>query len=145
MYKYLSINKILKTVTFSLLLFVFNLHLAFAAGPTAKNINTAGGSFKDGGDTKIAFYLSNLAHFFSYRIVPFLLGLAFVVFVWGMVQYFVIGGANDDAKAKGKNLMVYAVAAFVVIVIFFGIVQLLANSTGLQKEKLEDSPSGIKF
>jgi hypothetical protein len=81
--------------------------------------------------------LANLITFSNDYIIPFILGLGFLFFVWGMFLYFIKGGSNDDDKAKGKSLLVYATAGFVLIFIFWGLVELFAESTGLQKPTLD--------
>jgi uncharacterized membrane protein YidH (DUF202 family) len=70
-------------------------------------------------------------------LIPFILGIGFLVFVWGMFRFFIVGGANDDEKEKGKSLMVYATLGFVLIIVFWGVINLIASSTGL------DDDSGI--
>ena len=57
-----------------------------------------------------------------------------------MFQYFIAGGANDEAKEKGKSLMIYAVLGFVLIIVFWGIINLIANSTGLEGETADNVP-----
>jgi len=74
--------------------------------------------------------LLNILLFVNNTLIPFILGIGFLVFVWGMFRYFIAGGANDEAKEQGKSLMVYATLGFVLIIIFWGIVNLIANSTG---------------
>ncbi len=64
-------------------------------------------------------------------MIPFIIGLAFLFFVWGIFQYFIAGGANDEAKAKGRSLMIYATLGFVIILVFWGIVNLLVSGLGL--------------
>jgi hypothetical protein len=81
--------------------------------------------------------IANLISFINNYIIPFILGLGFLFFVWGMFLYFIKGGSNDDDKAKGKSLLIYATAGFVLIFVFWGIVELLAESTGLQQPTLE--------
>jgi uncharacterized membrane protein YidH (DUF202 family) len=73
-------------------------------------------------------------------LIPFIIAIGFLVFVWGMFQYFIAGGANDEAKEKGKSLMIYAVLGFVLIIVFWGIINLIANSTGLSEETAENVP-----
>lgn len=90
--------------------------------------------------------LINLSNFFVNVLVPFFLAVAFLMFVWGVIRYFVIGGANDDAKSKGKSLMVYAIAAFVLILIFWGIVNILTKSSGLQGGNIKPNlPAPVPF
>jgi len=48
-----------------------------------------------------------------------------------MFQYFIVGGASDDQKEKGKNLAIYSVLAFVLVIVFWGIINLIAGTIGL--------------
>lgn len=75
--------------------------------------------------------LGTILEFTNDVLIPFIIGIGFLVFVWGMFQYFIAGGANDEAKEKGKSLMIYAVLGFVLIIVLWGVVNLLATSTGL--------------
>jgi hypothetical protein len=54
-----------------------------------------------------------------------------------MFRYFIAGGANDEAKEQGKSLIVYATLGFVLVIVFWGIVNLVATSTGLSGKALE--------
>jgi uncharacterized membrane protein YidH (DUF202 family) len=92
-------------------------------------LETDGGAFGD--------LLRNILTFSNSVLIPFILGIGFLVFVWGMFRYFIAGGANDEAKEQGKSLMVYATLGFVLIIVFWGIVNLVATSTGLSGEGLE--------
>lgn len=85
-------------------------------------------------------FLTEILEFINQTLIPFIIGIGFLVFVWGMFKYFIYGGANDDEKEKGKSLMIYATLGFVLIVIFWGVVNLLASSTGLDK----DSDRGLE-
>jgi hypothetical protein len=56
---------------------------------------------------------------------------AFVVFVWGVVE-FIAGAGNDEKRATGQKHMLWG---FIGLVIIFGakaIVTLMANSIGVQ-------------
>ena len=103
--------------------------LAFAEGIVD---NGSGGKFGD--------LLGNILQFANDVLIPFIIGIGFLVFVFGMFQYFIAGGVNDDKKKKGKDLMIYATLGFVMIVVFWGIVNLLANSTGLEGDTLDNRP-----
>lgn len=93
-----------------------------------------GGGIVDG-DTEnndLAEALKNIIEFANEILIPFIIGIGFLLFVFGMFQYFIAGGANDEKKKQGKSLMIYATLGFVLIVVFWGIINLLAGSTGLQ-------------
>lgn len=63
-------------------------------------------------------------------LLPFILGIGFLFVVINAIRFFVIEGATEDGHEKAKALAIYGVAAFVVIVIFWGVVNLLASSFG---------------
>lgn len=92
----------------------------------------------DGGP--IQDLLGNILTFTNTVLIPFIIGIGFLVFVWGMFQYFIAGGANDESKDKGKSLMIYATLGFLLIIVFWGVLNLLAESTGLEGESLDNRP-----
>ena len=94
-----------------------------------------------GGDLGIA--LVSIMEFLNGVLVPFLLAIGFFVFVWGVIKYFVIGGDNDDAKSSGKSLIIYAIAGFVVILAFWGIVNIISSGIGLNDATLGATPEVI--
>jgi hypothetical protein len=85
---------------------------------------------------ELGIFLRNVIGFINTVIIPFILGIGFLFFVWGMFMYFIKGGADDDAKEKGKQLIIYATAGFVLIFIFWGLIELLTRSTGFQDQSL---------
>jgi Type IV secretion system pilin len=98
----------------------------------------------DGPDAgKFQDLLQNILAFTNNILIPFIVGIGFLVFVWGMFQYFIAGGANDDAKEKGKSLMIYATLGFILIIVFWGVVNLLTNSIGLGGKTLEGVPKVV--
>ena len=60
--------------------------------------------------------------------VPVLFALAFIVFLWGAFNAFIIGSQNDTAKEKGKNLMIWGLIGFFVMVSVWGLVNILAST-----------------
>ena len=96
-----------------------------------------------GGDTtggEFGTMLQTILEFTNTYLIPFIIGIGFLVFVWGMFMYFIAGGANDEKKESGKSLMIYATLGFVLIIIFWGIVNLLAASIGGGGETLDNLP-----
>jgi len=79
--------------------------------------------------------LKNIPLFLNTKVIPFLLGLAFLFFVINVIRYFVVGGHTDDAQEKARALALYGVFAFVIIIVFWGVVNLLASSIGLNGGK----------
>jgi Type IV secretion system pilin len=71
-------------------------------------------------------YLVTIPEFLGQTVVPFLFGIAFIIFVVQAVRYFIIGGSNDDNHDKAKDQVLYSLAAFVFLMIFWGIINLIA-------------------
>ena len=64
-------------------------------------------------------------------IVPVVFAVAFIVFVWGAFNVFIIGANNEDAKEKGKNLMLYGLIGFFVMISVWGLVNILLGTFDL--------------
>lgn len=67
-------------------------------------------------------------------LIPFALGVAFLFFLINVIRFFVIQGSEEDGRKNAKNLAIYGVLGFVILVVFWGIVNLLAGSIGLNAE-----------
>ena len=89
--------------------------------------------------------LRNILTFTNGVLIPFILGIGFLVFVWGMFKFFIYGGADEEEKSSGKSLMVYATLGFVLIIVFWGVVNLVATSTGLQQGDAATAPTYDPF
>jgi hypothetical protein len=109
--------------------------LALAAGGFADN--TVAG-------TGLANFVTSTTTFVNTYLIPLVMALAFLAFIWGMFQYFIVGGGNDEAKEKGKSLMIWATLGFVMIIILWGLVNFIATSIGLEGETIAipSAPTG---
>lgn len=96
----------------------------------------------DGSGGEFGGLLAAILDFSNTVLIPFIIGIGFLVFVWGMFQFFIAGGSNDEAKEKGKSLMIYATLGFVLIIVFWGIVNLLVSSIGGGGDTVENIPTG---
>ncbi len=70
-------------------------------------------------------------------LVPVLFAVAFVVFLWGAFYTFIVGANDEEVKTKGKNLMLWGLIGFFVMVSIWGLVNILTgtisfgNNTGI--------------
>lgn len=64
-------------------------------------------------------------------LVPLIFAIAFIVFVWGMFRYFIAGGADVEGQAKGKQLLLYGIIGFVIMISLWGIVNVIASTLNL--------------
>jgi Type IV secretion system pilin len=62
-------------------------------------------------------------------IVPVLIALGVLFFVWGVVQYVIAD--DEEAKSAGRNRMIYGIIGLAVIIGVWGLVNFLRNTFGL--------------
>ena len=61
-------------------------------------------------------------------LVPVLFAIAFIVFLWGAFNTFILGAGSEDVKEKGKNLMLWGLIGFFVMVSIWGLVNILTGT-----------------
>ena len=83
-------------------------------------------------NNSIQALLGNVSLFISEVLIPVLFSIAFLFFLVNMVKYFIIGGASEEDRAKGKKNVLYSLIAFVFLISIWSIVTLLVNGLGIQ-------------
>ncbi len=81
----------------------------------------------------------NLFTFANNTVLPFIVGIAFLFLIINIVRYFIFQGASEDGREQAKTLALYGVFAFVLLIIFWGIVNLLVNTIGLNETEAPTS------
>jgi cytochrome bd-type quinol oxidase subunit 2 len=87
-------------------------------------------------------FIGDLTQFINSTLIPIIIAIAFFVFLYGAIKFFFwnTGDEYDDNKKKGKQLMIYAVAGFVLIVSIWGIVKLVSDGLNLNQKVLNNQP-----
>ena len=63
-------------------------------------------------------------------LVPILITLALVVFIWGLIRYISSGG-DEEKRKEARQTMLWGVIIFAVIVSIWGLVALLRSVFGI--------------
>lgn len=79
---------------------------------------------------KLGTFLQQFIGFIDNYLVPLLFAVAFIVFIFGIFQYFIAGGADEEKRTKGRSFMLWGIIGFFVMVSIWGILNLLVNSFG---------------
>ena len=87
----------------------------------------------------LEIFLTALAEFIFGPLLVFLLAVAFISFVWGVLKYFIFSPEAD--KAPAKSLMIWGIGGFVLILTLFGIVNLLVDFLNLDADTLRFLPT----
>ncbi len=81
-------------------------------------------------------YIPSFMTFVNSTIIPFMLGIAFLIVVVNIVKYFVVQGTSEEGREKAKSYILYSVMAFVLILIFWGIINIIVNTSDLTGEDM---------
>ena len=84
----------------------------------------------DAGD--IGGFVGEIVSFINNTLVPFVFAISLLLFIYGVYLYFFHDRSAEDNLKQGRQYMIWAVLAFVVMVSVWGIVNLLAGGFGLE-------------
>jgi hypothetical protein len=76
---------------------------------------------------------------FLNSVVPVLIALAVVYFVWGVVTYVI--SSDEEAKKTGRDRIIFGIIGLAVIIGMWGLVNLLANTFSLNNSGTENLPT----
>ncbi len=74
--------------------------------------------------------LARISDFLS-ALLPVLVSLGVVFFVWGVVQYVIAD--SEEAKTKGKDRIIFGIIGLTVIISVWGLVEILRTTLGVEK------------
>lgn len=87
-------------------------------------------------DGALTGYLRSIVNFVNDYIIPLIIAAAILSFIWGMFRYFIMGGADEEARAEGRQLMIWAVVGLVLMLSIQGIVNIFADAVGLKGQTI---------
>ncbi|MBI2631092.1 hypothetical protein HYW73_02650 [Candidatus Nomurabacteria bacterium] len=111
---------------------IFSLTFLPALAYAEVTISGAGGSCA-GVPNAIGELLCNIQQLLN-SIVPILITIGVVYFVWGIVQFFIAD--SEEAKTKGKDKLIYGIIGFAVIIGVWGLVNIVVNTFGFDQGDL---------
>jgi hypothetical protein len=85
------------------------------------------------GGSLISGLLCNIQQLIN-SIVPILIALGVVYFVWGVIRFMIAD--SEEAKTKGKDHIIYGLIGFTVIIGMWGLVNLVVNTLGFSASEL---------
>ena len=82
-----------------------------------------------GGGGGLADFLGVIIDLINGVLVPLVIALAVLIFIWGVLVY--VLAKSDDAKEKGRDYMIWGIIGLFVIVSVWGLVNVLGGTFGL--------------
>lgn len=86
-------------------------------------------------DMGLQTLIINTGTFINETIVPFILTVAFLVFLWNVVQFFIIESSELEGRQKARRLALWGITAFVLILSIWGIVNILVAALGFDRSR----------
>lgn len=74
-------------------------------------------------------------------LLPIVAALALLYFFWGLAK-FILAAGDEEAREKGKSIMIWGIVALFVLASVWGLVSFLGTAFGIrQGQDLDDIPS----
>lgn len=84
--------------------------------------------------TALKGYTTNILFIINFLLIPALIALALITFLWGVYNYFILGAASDDKRAEGRQFVLWGLIGFVVIISVWGLVFVVGSTLGFFPE-----------
>ena len=84
----------------------------------------------------IVSYLNGFLVFLNETLIPLILALAFLFFIWQAVRYFILGSADEDEREKARALALWGILAFVLMLSIWGIVNFFVAGLGFTRDEV---------
>ena len=72
-------------------------------------------------------YFTKATNLINDTLIPLMFAVALLFFLWGVFKYFIQGGDDEEKRADGTQLMIYAIIGFVLMISIWGIVNIIAQ------------------
>lgn len=73
-------------------------------------------------------------------LVPVLMAIAFIVFLYGAFKYFILGAAEEKSREEGRQFVLWGVIGFVIILSVWALVGIVGNIFGLTTGGIAPTP-----
>ncbi len=90
----------------------------------------SGSGFTGGRFTSIQQLGTTILQFMERIVVPFIMTLALLAFIWGVLHYIRHGG-EDAEREQGRQFMLWGIIGLAVMVSVWGLVRMLTNTIGV--------------
>ncbi len=84
-----------------------------------------------------AFSILTVVNKILATVIPILITLAVVYFIWGVIQYTL--STDEEAKKKARHKIIMGLIGLFVIIAFWGIIRIITNTFGVGPEQLGGS------
>ncbi len=90
---------------------------------------------------RLSAFADSITQFINVVLVPLLVAVAFIVFLYGVFNYFIKGGADEEAHKTGRTFILYGIIGFVVILSIWGLVNIVRELIGYGPQSQINHPA----
>lgn len=76
-------------------------------------------------------YSNGIISLINSVFVPLLFSLAFLYFLYGVYKYFILGAASEAERTKGRDVILWGLIGFAVIISVWGLVNVITTTFNL--------------
>lgn len=76
-------------------------------------------------------YSDSIIGIINSALVPLLIAVAFIVFLFGVYKYFIAGADKDTEREEGRKFALSGIIGFVIILSVWGLVAIVRNTLNL--------------
>lgn len=85
-------------------------------------------------------YKTGIIWIINFILLPVLVAVAFIVFLWGVYRYFILGASNESEKAEGRKFAMWGIIGFVIIFSVWSLVNLVRITLSLPNNNPPATP-----
>ncbi len=103
------------------------------ANPSGPGTSVTGGGQGAVNTTYLLGYKNSIVGIINGIIVPVLIAIAFLVFIWGIFKAFIMNAASESEKMEGRKFAMWGIIGFVIIFSVWGIVRIVGLTLNLDQ------------
>ncbi len=116
--------------------------LSGAVAPSLSRVAISGASCSLAGSPKFQDVLCYITGIINNSIIPLIFAVATVMFVWGIVQFFILNADEEKKREQGKQFILWGIIALAVMLSVWGLVGILGSTFNVNTSVLPQvSPS----
>lgn len=109
----------------------------------AASFGAPASAFAQGGinTSAITPYSQGIVDLINGVIVPVLLAIAFLIFLWGLYKYFIWNNDSESEKMEGRKFAMWGIIGFVVIFSVWALVGIVRSTLSFSNEANPAAPT----
>jgi hypothetical protein len=108
--------------------------------PFGGSLGGTGGGFPTPNTSALQGYAGSFVSFVNTALVPLLVALAFIVFLWGVADSYILHPGDEEKRKSGHQFVLWGIIGFVVIFSLWGLVNLVSSALGLWGDTAPPAP-----